>query len=79
MEDELKIVKRAYKKIKQILKTDIKIEGFAQEKHLTKEEILDSLHRVKECIILVPIIDSKANLDKILNRIEELTNNKKDR
>lgn len=79
MEDELKIVKRAYKKIKQILKTDIKIEEFAQEKHLTKEEILDSLHRVKECIILVPIIDSKANLDKILNRIEELTNNKKDR
>ena len=74
MQEELKVVKKNYKKIKILFDKDLEIEELVKIKTISKDEIIKSLLIVKENILLVPIIDKHAKLDKIVNQIDALIN-----
>ncbi len=76
MQEELKIVKKSYKKVKMLFKQDLKTEDLIKADH---EEILKSLQILKSNIILIPVIDDRAQLNEIENKINLLIENIKKR
>ena len=76
MQEDLKIIKKHYKKIKVLFEKNISIKDLESLKKLKHDEILKSLLIIKENLILIPIIDKDVELDKIIFKIDSLIGEK---